>query len=99
MNFDKLREELAQNTAILLDVREEDEWDDGHLKDATFLPLSSLKSHEPPGDLPKDKTIYIYCRMGPRAQRAAEILKETYPNVIPLLVGFNDLMYADFPVE
>lgn len=99
MDFEKLREELAQNTAILLDVREEDEWDDGHLKDATFLPLSALKSDELPENLPKDKTIYIYCRMGPRAQRAAEILQETYPNVIPLAAGFNDLMYADFPVE
>ncbi|MFT4552708.1 MAG: phage shock protein E [Chlamydiales bacterium] len=99
MDLEKIREELAQNAAILLDVREKDEWDDGHLKNATFLPLSTLKSHEIPGDLPKDKTIYIYCRMGPRAQRAAEILKEVYPNAVPLSIGFNDLMYADFPVE
>jgi len=38
-----IKKRIAKNEAILIDVREKDEWEDGHLQSATFLPLSILE--------------------------------------------------------
>ena len=49
-------------------------------------------------DLPKDKTLYIYCRSGNRVIAANEILKPSYPLCTPLSEGFEDLEYFGFEV-
>ena len=38
-----VKEKLAKGKAVLVDVREKFEWEDGHLQSAIFLPLSGLK--------------------------------------------------------
>src|ERR1022692_1869866 len=48
-SLDAGKKALAANKEVLMDVREKKEWDQGHLKDARLLPLSSLKD-----SLPKD---------------------------------------------
>lgn len=68
--------EQAQNnkTALLLDVRERDEWDAGHIEGAQHIALSSLaEGHKP--ELPTDCDIIIYCLKGKRSEHAAQILK------------------------
>ena len=65
-----VQENLAEKKAVLIDVREKSEWDDGHLAGAIFLPLSVLKKL--PADmsladrLPKNAIIYAHCRSGAR---------------------------------
>ncbi|MFN8621219.1 MAG: rhodanese-like domain-containing protein [Chloroflexota bacterium] len=58
--------------ALLLDVREQDEWDAGHVPGATHIALSELASRV--GELPTDKTILVICRSGNRSLQAREIL-------------------------
>ena len=41
--LDMVKKALAENKAVLIDVREKSEWDQGHLQGAKLLPLSSLK--------------------------------------------------------
>ena len=67
---DVVKKALADDKAVLLDVREKSEWDDGHLKDAKLLPLSTLKGGAKAEDIakivPKDKIVYCHCGSGVR---------------------------------
>jgi phage shock protein E len=91
MDLNQLREELKTKKAILLDVREKKEWDEGHLKDAQHFPISALNEENIPDHFPQDKIIYTHCKKGGRAQQAANILKKKYKHVNPLKHTFEEL--------
>ncbi|WP_188891252.1 rhodanese-like domain-containing protein [Paenibacillus radicis (ex Gao et al. 2016)] len=57
----------------LIDVREIDEWESGHIKEASSLPLSELQ--ERVNELEKDADLIIVCRSGNRSGRACEFLQ------------------------
>jgi rhodanese-related sulfurtransferase len=99
-SLDKVKNSLKNKKAILLDVREQAEWDDGHLTDAQLVPLSKLKAGIPTGDLaqllPKDRTIYVHCGSGRRVLEAAEILHKAGYHIEPLKTGYADLLKAGF---
>lgn len=57
--------------AVLLDVREAEEFAAGHIPGAVNLPLSRIETVQ----LPKDTPLFLYCLRGSRSQRAAIILK------------------------
>ena len=92
---------LAERKAVLLDVREKDEWERGHLRDARLLPLSALEQGVRDADLtkivPQDKVIYLHCAAGGRCLQAAEILEKLGYEVRPLKPGFDALLAAGFP--
>lgn len=93
-----VKKALEDKKAILLDVREKSEWDEGHLKDAMFLPLSKLKKAAPMElDLPKNKIIYCHCRAGTRSLQAAELLQKLGFEARALKPGYADLLEAGFP--
>ncbi len=56
---------IAEQKAVLVDVREKDEWEEGHLRDARLLPLSTLEKGVTQDDvakiLPQGKVIYLHC--------------------------------------
>ena len=95
-----VQENLATHKAVLVDVREPEEWKEGHVEGAISLPLSSLKkgvdSSALEQQVPKDKIVYTHCVMGVRALRAAKILEELGYNVRPLKAGYEDLVKAGF---
>lgn len=91
MKVEDIKREILANQAILIDVREQDEWDAGHLKHARLIPLSELTEGNIPDDLPLDKTIFLHCRRGGRAVHAEQILKEIYPNVKAVKLSYDDL--------
>ena len=99
-SLDKVKTSLKNKKAILLDVREQAEWDDGHLKDAQLVPLSKLQEGIPTEDLakllPKDKTIYAHCGSGRRVLEVAEILQKAGYRIEPLKSGYTDLLKAGF---
>ena len=99
-SLDKVKTGLKNKKAILFDVREQAEWDDGHLKDAQLLPLSKLKEGVPSADLAKllakDKTVYIHCGSGKRVLQASEILHKAGYHVEALKSGYADLLKAGF---
>ena len=67
---------------IVLDVREQDEFDAGHIPGAILIPYTEIE-HKAQDMLPdKDKLILVYCRSGRRSKIAAESLaKLGYTNV------------------
>jgi rhodanese-related sulfurtransferase len=97
---EEVKKGLAAGKAVLLDVREKDEWDAGHLKDAKLLPLSALKGGAKAEDVakvaPKDKIVYCHCGSGVRCLKAADELKKLGYDVRPLKPGYKDLLKAGF---
>ena len=66
-----LHEYKATPGAVLVDVREVDEFKTGYIPGAVNAPLSMITS----SNLPKDKPLFLYCLRGTRSKQAAEILK------------------------
>ena len=67
---------------IILDVREQDEYDAGHIPEAILIPYTQIgeKANEMLPD--KDQLILVYCRSGRRSKIAAEALAELgYTNI------------------
>jgi rhodanese-related sulfurtransferase len=99
-SLDTVKKNLKSGKAVLLDVREQKEWDAGHLQGARLAPLSKLKTEKGLEDLlkslPKDKVIYTHCRAGGRALSCGEILKKHGFDVRPLKAGYQDLVEAGF---
>ncbi len=75
ISIDKLHDEIIPNMGsdeLILDVRGTDEFAEGHIKGARN------HSHERVAEIAEElkqyKTVYVHCKMGGRAQRAAEAL-------------------------
>ena len=67
---------------IILDTREQDEFDEGHIPGAILIPYTEIEN-EAEAMLPdKDKLILVYCRSGRRSKIAAESLSKLgYTNI------------------
>lgn len=57
--------------AVLVDVREADEFASGHIPGAINVPLSAIARIS----LPQDAPLFLYCLRGTRSRRAAALLK------------------------
>jgi len=66
--------ELGRTDALLLDVREGDEFSRGYIPKAINLPLSQLRSRYV--ELPKDRDIWVYCAVGQRGYFATRFLTQ-----------------------
>ena len=66
------KDEVREGRCVLLDVREEREYEAGHIPLALSKPLSKVEAWI--NDLDKDMESITYCRSGKRSHRAAEIL-------------------------
>ncbi len=97
---DEVKKAISDKKAVLIDVREADEWKDGHIQDAKHLPLSDLKAgvaaEKLKALLPANKIVYLHCAAGGRCLKAAEILKAAGYDVRPLKPGYDDLVKAGF---
>lgn len=96
----KVQENILDEKAVLVDVREKREWERGHVKGAILLPFSSLRdgiTEEEVEPLPKEKIIYLHCAVGARAKFAGKLLKEKGFQVRPLKPGYTDLISNGFP--
>ena len=83
------QEAKAHPNALMVDVREADEWAQGHVEGAEHIALSKLiKGFKP--SLPLDKEIILYCKKGQRSKQAAQILKgQGYMNIRSMAGGFD----------
>lgn len=67
---------------IILDVRRQDEFDEGHIPGAILVPNESIGEDEIPELPDKDQLILVYCRSGRRSKEASQKLAELgYTNV------------------
>lgn len=76
-------QELAREGALLLDVREHDEWRAGHIEGAVHVPLGDLD----PARIPRDVPVVAVCRSGNRSGTAATALSGHGHDVVNLAGG------------
>ncbi len=82
------------DTAIVLDVREPDEYAGGHLPHAVLLPLGSIDEHSAARVIPDtDSEVLVYCRSGARSRRAVRRLTELGYTDVANLGGIIDWPY------
>ena len=74
---------VTKGTAKLVDVRETDEWNEGHLKGAVHIPLSQITKGLDAKTLNslKNVPVYVHCKAGIRAQKALKTNYETLEKV------------------
>lgn len=93
-----VKRNVEEGKAVLVDVREKREWDEGHVDGAILLPLSELQNNAQLGaKLPKDKIIYTHCVVGKRCVTAGNILEKLGYEVRPIKPGYKELIEAGFP--
>lgn len=80
----------AENNAIILDVREDYEYKEGHIKGCLHIPLHMLEDHacETLQDL--HQPIYVYCRAGVRSKVGCHILESQGYNKVYNLGAISD---------
>lgn len=74
---EEARERMEAGDVIVLDVREQEEYDSGHIPGAVLLPLGAINEESAAEVIPeKDAAVLVYCRSGSRSKRAAKALAE-----------------------
>jgi len=81
----------------LLDVREPDEWEAGHIAGSQHIPLGQLR--ERLAEVPKERTIVAVCRHGNRSEAAARGLRTLGYTVENLEGGVTAWKRAGLPLE
>jgi rhodanese-related sulfurtransferase len=90
---------INREDALVLDVREPTEYDNGHLLGAKNMPLGSVEARSGELDKHKSKPVIVICGDGNRASKAASILREKgFVNVVNLAGGFPAWQQAGLPV-
>jgi sulfur-carrier protein adenylyltransferase/sulfurtransferase len=85
---------------VFLDVRERDEWDEGHIPGAIHLPRGNLESRIENAVGDRSRRIVVYCASGARSAFAAKTLEELgYEDAISLAGGFTDWKRNGFPTQ
>jgi sulfur-carrier protein adenylyltransferase/sulfurtransferase len=75
----------------MVDVRERDEWDEGHIPGAVHIPRGFLESRIESTFPDRDQPLVIYCQSGARSALATKTLDELgYTSVVNLVGGFTD---------
>ena len=72
----------SESGYIILDAREQDEYDEGHIPGAILIPYGEIADRAEKELPDKDQLILVYCRSGRRSKIAAEeLVKLGYTNV------------------
>jgi rhodanese-related sulfurtransferase len=86
------------NGALLLDIRELDEYTQSHIAGSLWIPLGELSSHLQ--ELPRGRLIIVVCRSGARSAQGRDILLASgFGKVTSLSGGIQTWIAAGFPVE
>ena len=89
---------LQAGGAVLIDVREQSEYDEVHIPGAILIPLRTLSARL--GEIPADRDIYVHCHMGGRSARAVDYLRTVgRPNSYNVSGGIEAWEDAGLPVE
>ena len=80
---EEAKEMMDTQEVIILDVREQDEYDSGHIPGAVLLPVGTIDETTAAEVIPeKDSAVLVYCRSGNRSKTASSTLAELgYTNI------------------
>jgi rhodanese-related sulfurtransferase len=92
-------EDLVEQGALLIDIRERREWDEARIGGAELKPMSEINAWYQ--DLPRDRQVILYCRSGSRSAQAVHALttQADFDNVLNMTGGIIAWAGADLPIE
>ena len=101
ITIDELRERLSQNpNAVLVDVREDAEWTNGHATQAIHLGKGVLERDIEKAIPDPNREVIMYCGGGFRSVLTADVAKRMgYRNVASLIGGYKALIQANWPMS
>lgn len=85
---------LVEEGAFILDVREEAEYEAGHIINAINIPLSQLRKRM--NEVPKDRPVYVHCRTGQRSYNAVLALQTHGYDVYNVSGSFLGLCFYEY---
>jgi rhodanese-related sulfurtransferase len=95
-----IKKNVESGKGVLVDVRSEQEWKEGHIEGSIFVPVTSLRKGGDPKKLakilPKKKILYTFCVVGMRAKTAAYELGKHGYTVRAVKPGYDELLEAGF---
>ena len=95
---EEAKEMMDTQKVIILDVREQDEYDSGHIPGAVLLPVGTIDETAAAEVIPgKDSTVLVYCRSGNRSKTASAALAELGYTAIYEFGGINSWPYETEP--
>ena len=95
---EEAKEMMDAQEVIILDVREQDEYDSGHIPGAVLLPVGTIDEDTAAEVIPgKDSTVLVYCRSGNRSKTASAALAELGYTAIYEFGGINTWPYETEP--
>ena len=96
----RARDRIESSEPVIVDVREQDEWDEGHLPGAVHVPRGHLESRIERLAPDTARPVVVYCSAGNRSAFAAKTLTDLgYEDVVSLAGGFTDWKRNGFPVQ
>ena len=94
------RDRIESGEPVIVDVREQDEWDEGHIPGAVHIPRGHLESRIERLAPDTARPVVVYCSAGNRSAFAARTLMDLgYEDVVSLAGGFTDWKRNGFPVQ
>ena len=89
--------QMRDDGAFILDVREPNEWEAGHIPGATLIPLGELESRL--DEVPTDQSVVVVCRSGNRSATGRDILLNAgFTDVTSMAGGMNEWISKSFDV-
>ncbi len=96
----RAREVVDDGAAVIVDVREQDEWDEGHIPGAVHISRGFLESRIERAAPDTSSQVLLYCSAGNRSAFAAKTLEDMgYEDVVSLAGGFTDWKRNGFPID
>lgn len=88
VSVDQLKQRLDnQNAPVLIDVRTEKEYLDGHIPGAIMIPVDRIESNLDILEPYRKQELVLYCQSGRRASKAADALEEAGFKQVKILEG------------
>jgi sulfur-carrier protein adenylyltransferase/sulfurtransferase len=93
-------QELLDDGAVLVDVREREEWQQGRIPGAVHVPRGHLESRIEQAAPERSRPVLLYCSAGNRSAFAAKTLRDLgYERAISLAGGYTDWQRSGLPTE
>lgn len=100
IDVQQLKTQMDEHANLcLIDVRESDEWQQGHIAKAKHIPLADIAKRIS-SEVPNQQTaVYLHCKAGVRSLHAAQIISELgYTEIYSVDGGIMDWINAGNPV-
>lgn len=99
LSVETVQEQIAQQQALLLDVRTAGEYAQGHLEQAKLLPYDEISSGISALTEDKNQLIYVYCRSGRRSGIAKQTLESLGFTNVHNIGGYEQLRVASLKIK